>query len=88
MTIFYKPLDIGINKQKGPTTRFNDAICTKTKVITNNKNIKKYPLFSNNILIIHNLSIKIPQNFIETSYEDNNIIPMTVQSWCEKILSN
>ena len=59
-------LDIALINQEGPTTRFNDALGTDTKVITTNKNIKKYPIFSDNILIIDEDNPVIGDEFVLT----------------------
>lgn len=77
-------LDCGRYNQKGPTTRVFDAIVTKTKVITNNKNISQYPVFGPNILIIDN-KYEIPENFIRSNYTDQNLTVITVDSWFKNI---
>lgn len=80
-------IDIALTNQEGPTTRFNDALGTKTKVITTNKYIKKYPIFSDNILIIDEIEPIISEGFVTTPYCDNNLEFMSIEKWCDKILN-
>lgn len=79
-------LDNGRYKQKGPTTRVFDTIETKTKVITTNKNIVKYPVFGTNILIIDN-KYNIPNKFIKSEYIDKEItFTITVDLWLKNVI--
>ena len=78
-------LDDSRYKQKGPTTRVFDAISTKTKVITTNKNIIKYPIFGPNIFIIDR-KCNISNEFIKSDYIDNETInTVTVNTWFNNI---
>ena len=80
-------LDIALINQEGPTTRFNDALGTDTKVITTNQNIKKYPIFSDNILIIDEDNPTIENDFISSPYHHTDLDFMSVEKWCDTILS-
>jgi len=80
-------VDIALINQEGPTTRFNDALGTKTKVITTNKYIKKYPIYSDNILIIDEIEPIIDEKFVNTPYQDNNLEFMSIEKWCNTILA-
>lgn len=70
------------HNQSGPTTRFYDALETNTKVITTNKNIKKYPVYGKNIYVI-NKRMNILQSFIDSPYENENKHPMHIDNWME-----
>ena len=73
-------LDIGLKNQKAPTTRFNDAIITNTKVITNNMNIRNY--YKENIDFINDKKIEINEAFVRSPYLiNNNVIGMTINKW-------
>ncbi len=73
-------LDIGLKNQKAPTTRFNDAIITNTKVITNNINIRNY--YKENIDFINDKKIEINEAFVRSPYLiNNNVIGMTINKW-------
>lgn len=78
--------DIPYVMQKGPTTRFQDAMLTKTKVITTNKYIKKYPFFSDNILVIDRQNPNITTEFINKEYVNDNQVPIMIEEWVEKLL--
>lgn len=77
-------LDIVRFGQRGPTTRIYDSILTETKVITMNKNIKKYPVYNSNILVLDD-ELNIPHNFIKTEYINYEIIPVSIRRWCQKL---
>lgn len=80
-------LDIPFINQKGPTTRSVDALLTSTKVITTNAEIKRYPFFSENILIIDRENPIIPEQFLEKPYIENKLIsPSTVEEWLDMLL--
>ncbi len=79
-------LDCGRYKQKGPTTRFFDALATKTKIITTNKNIIRYPIFGPNILIMDS-NYNIPNKFIQNEYINNETVDtITVDIWFNNII--
>jgi len=77
-------LDIPHIRQSGPTTRFFDALLTKTKVITTNADIVKYPIYSENIYITSRKHIIIDANFIVTSYKEIDYTPLLVSEWIKK----
>ena len=79
-------VDIALINQHGPTTRFNDALGTKTKVITTNKYIKSYPIFSDNILIIDENNPTVDKKFVTDPYCNNNLEFMSIKRWCNTIL--
>lgn len=80
-------LDIAIHGQKGPTTRFNDALSTKTKVMTTNGNIRKYPYYTSNILILNKYTLSIPASFLDSPYDETDLQYMTVALWTKNLLS-
>lgn len=77
-------LDLPAEVQKGPTTRIFDALLTCTKVITTNKYINLYPVFSNNILIVDREKLDIVDSFIEEDYEITNYLALTTREWIKK----
>lgn len=77
-------LDVPQSTQKGPTTRSFDALLTKTKVITVNSHIKKYPIYSDNILIINRSSISIDESFIEKPYIETGYQALIIPEWIKK----
>lgn len=79
-------LDIPLNGQKGPTTRVFDACITRTKVITINRSIIKYPVYGRNIQIINKHRLKIPECFVNEPYIDEGKQMLDVNEWIEKIL--
>ena len=79
-------LDIPIEAQKGPSTRFNDALATHTKVITTNREITKYPVYSENIAIINKDNPEIEEEFIRGGYKEEGKEFYDVKKWSYKIL--
>ena len=80
-------LDIAIHGQKGPTTRFNDALSTKTKVMTTNRNIRKYPYCTSNILILNKYTLSIPATFLDSPYDETDLQYMTLVLWAKSLLT-
>ena len=78
-------LDIPSTLQSGPTTRAFDALLTKTKVITVNHNIKKYPVYSKNIQIIERENITIEEDFIKSPYVDSAYKPLDISTWITRL---
>ena len=74
------------NNQKGPTTRFYDALETKTKVITTNKNISKYPIYGDNIYIMNNRKI-IPEEFMIKEFHEENKKSLHIYTWFHSMIS-
>lgn len=78
-------LDIGRMRQTGPTTRVFDSIVTYTKVISFNKNLRKYPLNIDNLLIIDG-KLKIPKTFIFSDYNEKIVqMPLCVNCWLKQL---
>ena len=71
--------------QKGPTTRSFDALLTETKVITVNKYMKYYPVYSDNMIIVDRDNIDIPYEFINKKYNITNYKALNVAEWLKKI---
>lgn len=64
-------LDINHPWQKGLTMRTFESIGARRKLITTNKEIKKYPFYnSNNFYIIDRNEITLDKSFFETDYID------------------
>lgn len=78
-------LDIPQITQEGPTTRSFDALLTKTKVITTNKHIKEYPIYSVNILIVDRDNIIIDEEFMQKPYHEIEYEPLPIPKWLKKI---
>lgn len=74
-------LDVPAATQHGPTTRAFDALLTKTKVITTNKHMKEYPIYSENILIIDKEKPVIDAKFMSKSYMQTDYQCMNVEEW-------
>lgn len=74
-------LDVPMATQQGPTTRAFDALLTKTKVITTNKHMKEYPIYSENILIIDKEKPVIDAKFMSKSYMQTDYQCMNVTEW-------
>lgn len=78
-------IDIPASTQKGPTTRSFDALLTKTKVLTTNKYIKEYPVYSENILIIDKNKLEIDEEFMKKEYVETNYKSISVKEWLSAI---
>lgn len=72
--------EMGRNNQEGPTTRFFDSLETKTKIITTNQNIKKYPVYGRNICILDK-KMTIPEDFINEAFIDEKKHPIHIDDW-------
>ena len=79
-------MDLPFLNQMGPTTRPFDALSTNTKVITTNKEISKYPIYSENILIIDRDNPVIDATFINSPYIKTGKKYLGVDDWVRKIL--
>ncbi|WP_287047537.1 hypothetical protein [Treponema sp.] len=79
-------LDIPHFKQTGPTTRVFDACVTKTKVISINKNLKKYPWYSSNIKFMNRRCPVISDTFINEPYNENDFVPLSLNRWINTII--
>lgn len=78
-------LDVPQICQKGPTTRAFDALLTETKVITVNKYMQYYPVYSDNMIIVDRDNIDIPYEFINKKYNITNYKALNVAEWLKKI---
>ena len=79
-------MDIPFILQKGPTTRFFDALQSETKVITVNSDIVNYPVYSENILVVDRNDPEIPMEFVKKEYRVCDIQALTAGEWVEKLL--
>ena len=78
-------LDVPQICQKGPTTRAFDALLTETKVITVNKYMQYYPVYSDNMIIVDRDNINIPDNFMAKEYVINSYHSLSIDMWIKKI---
>jgi hypothetical protein len=82
-------LDINHPGQKGLTMRTFESVGAKKKLITTNSEIKKYPFYNpNNILVIDRCNIQINKYFFETKYEDIDselYDKMSIAGWLKEI---
>lgn len=78
-------VEIPVTGQTGPTTRCLDSVFSKTKVITTNKNIKKYPFYIEDNYFCLEDDYKIPHDFLDSSYIDMGIVPLDCDNWCKEI---
>lgn len=79
--------DIPSIKQNGPTTRFFDALLTETKVISTNKNIVNYPIYSKNIDFIDREDPIINRDFVNDTYIVNDYKPLSAKNWINTLLN-
>lgn len=77
--------EMGRFNQRGPTTRVFDALAVKTKIITTNRRIKKYPVYGENILVVDK-KIDIPKSFIMNPCLDMKEDTWTIEKWIAFIL--
>lgn len=81
-------LDFVIEGQKGLTLRCMESLFFKRKLITNNKEIKKYNFYNpNNIFILEEDNFKNINEFINTEYEeiDSEIIEYyDIENWLKR----
>src|SRR5690606_24467824 len=82
-------IDIVRENQRGLSFRFFEAMAFQKKIITTNKNILNYDFYNpQNILVINENDVRIPEEFLKTPY-----IPLskdlfekyTLQSWVKNI---
>lgn len=78
-------LDIPAEIQEGPTTRVFDALLTKTKVISSNKKLELYPVFSENICIVDRNELKIDEAFMMKEYFETDYRSLSVHQWLQEI---
>lgn len=77
--------EMGRFNQRGPTTRVFDALAVKTKVITTNKRIKKYPIYGENVLVVDK-NVDIPKSFITKPCLDMKKDTWPIEKWIAFIL--
>lgn len=82
-------IDIVRENQRGLSFRFFEAMAYQKKIITTNKNILNYDFYNpQNILIINESDIKIPEEFLKTPYiplSEDLFEKYTLQSWVKNI---
>lgn len=80
-------LDVNKPFQAGLTMRTFEALASGKKLITTNSDIKNYPFFSpENILIIDRKEISLNEKFFETPFQtldENLLAKMSLDSWIE-----
>lgn len=82
-------IDLVRPKQTGLSFRIFEAMALHKKIITNNKSIKQYDFYDpNNILVIDNQNIVIPDVFLNAKYKE---IPLeiyhkyTLENWVQTV---
>lgn len=78
-------LEIPTKTQRGPTARCFDALVTKTKVITANRDLKKYPVWSDNITVIDRNKLDIDESFISSPYAENAYKVLDAAEWLNEM---
>lgn len=82
-------IDLVRNEQTGLSFRIFEAMALSKKIITNNASIKDYDFYNpNNILIIDENDISIPNSFLYSEYQDIDELiykKYTIDSWVNKI---
>ena len=72
-------LDINYPGQSSLSMRAYESMASRTKYITNNKEIMKYDFYNpNNIFVLDELSLEIPLSFLNAPFED---IPTDILSY-------
>ena len=78
-------VDLVRQNQTGLSFRFFEAMALHKKVITNNQTIKQYDFYNeNNILLIDNENIIIPDTFLNSKYQplpEELYKKYTVENW-------
>lgn len=85
-------LDINKPFQLGLSMRTFDTLASSKKLITTNHEIKKYPIYNpNNILVIDRENVEIDLDFFKNefeAYDKNAIYKMSLESWLEDVFIN
>lgn len=85
-------LDINHPGQTGLTMRSFESLGACKKLITTNKEIKKYPFYnSNNIFVIDRNNIQLDENFFKTEYEEINkdlYEKCSITGWLKEVMLN
>lgn len=84
-------LDICYSFQTGLSMRPFEAMATRSKLITTNKNIVKYDFYNpNNIMVIDADNVTaIPDWFVRSKYEDVDddiLSKYSIQAWCKTMM--
>lgn len=83
-------LELNLKEQEGFTLRTLEALFYKKKLITNNKNIKKFDFYNKNDFYILGNEDRTLKNFMDTRFEeiDNSLLEnYTYDHWLNQILS-
>lgn len=84
-------LDIIRPKQNGLSFRIFDALALEKKIITTNSSIKNYDFYNaNNIFVIEEENVSIPDDFFTSAYEklpENIYKKYTLENWINRILN-
>lgn len=82
-------LDINHPNQRGLTMRTFEALGAGKKIITTNKEIKKYSFYnSNNIFVIDRENIELVKVFFESNFNPINkdiLIAMSIKGWIKSV---
>tara|TARA_B110000037_G_scaffold216591_1_gene276004 strand:+ start:334 stop:1368 length:1035 start_codon:yes stop_codon:yes gene_type:complete len=82
-------LDINLPNQRGLTMRTFEALGAGKKIITTNKEIKKYSFYnSNNIFVIDRENIQLERVFFESNFKPINedmLFNMSISGWINSI---
>lgn len=80
-------LDVNKPFQNGLTMRTFEALASGKKILTTNSDIKNYPFFSEeNVMILNRKNLKISEDFFKTSFseiDDETLSKMSLDSWIE-----
>lgn len=83
-------LDVIRKNQTGLSFRFFDALALDKKIITTNRTVTEYDFYNpNNILVIDENKIDIPDSFLNTEYQkipDDIYNKYTLKNWINTIL--
>jgi len=82
-------LDINHPNQRGLTMRTFEALGAGKKIITTNKEIKKYSFYnSNNIFLIDRENIELEKVFFESNFypiNEDTLIAMSIKGWIKSV---
>lgn len=85
-------IDLVRKNQSGLSFRFFEAMAFGKKIITNNKTVELYDFYNPmNILIIDEHSIEIPDDFLNTPYQeipDHIYNKYTLKNWVDSVFTN
>lgn len=78
-------IDIPNIIQNGPTTRVFDAMYTKTKIISTNQGLRKYPIYSDNICFIDRNNPELDIEFLKSPFVENNCRYYPISDWLREL---